>query len=412
MSFLQKLLGSESPKRDVGDADERSSCSNCGAAIGGAPAWYLPTLDNLSGASEYRIEDYLAFLRGVSLRGRVDLSHEYSSMLEWSQGELDRRHLPFVVTPIKAWNKTLRQNMVVGESVTIRDPKPSCERCLEQSLKQLADNVHLLQAEVPKLAADRAEFTNQDAYAFLPITDDQLRGLDEFACEYCGGLARVSDARPSAAELLRFAGVDLAGWRDLPNGEPIVAADFQRRGMAFVEATAIVQKLRAVELLTTRGLKAYLPCPECSRNRLMMVAPPMDASDEFPGGVMEVLDNLTGADFEELVARILETKGFAVQRLGRSGDRGIDLVATDANGARWAIQAKRYHGSVPYRALQEIHSGQSLYGANHAVVVSNSTFTAQARRDAPSLGIELWGRDFVVDGLMRLGMKALHETLG
>jgi restriction system protein len=52
---------------------------------------------------------------------------------------------------------------------------------------------------------------------------------------------------------------------------------------------------------------------------------------------------LTPTEFEEAIGRMLASKGLHhVQRIGGSGDLGIDLLANDTHGNRIVIQCKRY----------------------------------------------------------------------
>jgi restriction system protein len=52
---------------------------------------------------------------------------------------------------------------------------------------------------------------------------------------------------------------------------------------------------------------------------------------------------LTPAEFEEAIGKMLALKGlYNVQRVGGSGDLGVDLIANDAHGNRVVIQCKRY----------------------------------------------------------------------
>ena len=59
----------------------------------------------------------------------------------------------------------------------------------------------------------------------------------------------------------------------------------------------------------------------------------------------------------------------------------------------YAIQCKRYEGSVPYKAIQEAYSAKGIFNKDVAVVMTNSTFIQQGIEDAKRLSVKLWDRD-------------------
>ena len=75
-----------------------------------------------------------------------------------------------------------------------------------------------------------------------------------------------------------------------------------------------------------------------------------------------------------------------------SGDHGIDILALK-NEITYAIQCKCYSDNVGNAAVQQAHTGKSLYHKDIAVVITNRYFTAQAIEEAQSLGVKLWDRD-------------------
>lgn len=104
------------------------------------------------------------------------------------------------------------------------------------------------------------------------------------------------------------------------------------------------------------------------------------------------IDEMSGRTFEERLRLHFNDRGWHIQLTPVSGDFGADLVGTDALGQRVVVQAKRYHGSVGVHAIQEVLGGKAHYGATRAIVVTNSTFTPNARTLATQSGVELWDR--------------------
>lgn len=96
----------------------------------------------------------------------------------------------------------------------------------------------------------------------------------------------------------------------------------------------------------------------------------------------------TGLQFEEYLGRLFAGLGYQVSTTNATGDHGVDLILSK-NGIRYALQAKFYAGKVGNKAVQEVFSGMSIWGASAAVVVTTSSFTPQAKQDAQQLGVTL-----------------------
>ena len=101
-----------------------------------------------------------------------------------------------------------------------------------------------------------------------------------------------------------------------------------------------------------------------------------------------------GYEYEQYIARWMKNKGFtSIVVTSKSGDSGVDIFATSPDGLRYAIQCKMYNsGKVGFKAVQEVYTGQHLYGCNRAMIVTTSTLTDAARRQAQKLGVELYER--------------------
>lgn len=75
-----------------------------------------------------------------------------------------------------------------------------------------------------------------------------------------------------------------------------------------------------------------------------------------------------------------------------SGDHGIDILA-EKDGIAYAIQCKCYSSNIGNAAVQQAHTGKSIYHKDIAVVITNRYFTQQAIEEAAALGVKLWDRD-------------------
>ncbi|MCR5735696.1 MAG: restriction endonuclease [Lachnospiraceae bacterium] len=117
------------------------------------------------------------------------------------------------------------------------------------------------------------------------------------------------------------------------------------------------------------------------------------------------INELSGQEFESFVAGLLEKVGFTDIRMTRaSGDHGIDIIA-EANGLTVGIQCKRYARPVGNYAVQEVYAGAEFYGCDRALVITNSSYTAQAIEEADRLGVTLWDKN----ALSRVVRKALKK---
>ena len=104
-------------------------------------------------------------------------------------------------------------------------------------------------------------------------------------------------------------------------------------------------------------------------------------------------DSMEGHEFEHYCADILSKNGFIdVEVTQGSGDHGIDILA-EKDDISYAIQCKCYTSNIGNAAVQQAHTGKSLYKKDVAVVLTNRYFTQQAKSEAQQLGVKLWDRD-------------------
>lgn len=107
---------------------------------------------------------------------------------------------------------------------------------------------------------------------------------------------------------------------------------------------------------------------------------------------MKDIDAMDGHDFEYLCADILRAKGYENVTVTRgSGDQGVDVIA-EQSGVKYAVQCKRFSGSVGNKAVQEVHFGKTYYHCHVAIVMTNSYFTRSAKDAANESNIILWDR--------------------
>ncbi len=88
---------------------------------------------------------------------------------------------------------------------------------------------------------------------------------------------------------------------------------------------------------------------------------------------------MSGAEFEEYVARAARACGLAVMMTPPSGDWGVDLVI-GRRPDRLAVQCKRTSRPVGPAAVQEVVAGAPMHDCTRTMVVTNNGFTVAARR--------------------------------
>jgi restriction system protein len=120
----------------------------------------------------------------------------------------------------------------------------------------------------------------------------------------------------------------------------------------------------------------------------------------------KILNNLSCSDFENLLCRLFEAMGYAVQKTDKVDDQGCDLVI-NLGDQKLLIQAKLYKESpVEHSDIQNTLAEEKKYGCNGAMVVTNSNYTKEARELANMHGVGLVGKD----RLRKLLLQYLNES--
>lgn len=112
---------------------------------------------------------------------------------------------------------------------------------------------------------------------------------------------------------------------------------------------------------------------------------------------IEYIDNLqTGVEFEQYIAYVLNLLKYSnISITSSSGDFGIDVLATK-DDVCYGFQCKLYSKPVGNSAIQEAFAGKSHYNCNVAIVVTNSNFTEQAKKQAQENRVILWDRNTLI----------------
>jgi len=111
---------------------------------------------------------------------------------------------------------------------------------------------------------------------------------------------------------------------------------------------------------------------------------------------MPQIDAMGGTEFELYLQQLFLAEGYEVCHTGRPGDYGADLLLRRA-GILSVVQAKRTTRPVGLDAVREAAAAQAHFGAQYAMVVTNSVFTPSAENLAESNHVALWDRNMLAE---------------
>lgn len=103
--------------------------------------------------------------------------------------------------------------------------------------------------------------------------------------------------------------------------------------------------------------------------------------------------SVSGYEFEKYITKLLEKHGYKTETTQASNDNGVDVIAINKDGVRYAIQCKCYSSTVGNGAVQEVSAGMNIYNCQVAVVITNNYFTSAAKKLAEANKVLLWDRD-------------------
>lgn len=129
-----------------------------------------------------------------------------------------------------------------------------------------------------------------------------------------------------------------------------------------------------------------------------------------PLGELDSVEAMSGEDFERWLRGLFERQGWKVSLTPEVGDYGADLLL-EKEGSRIAVQAKRWKRQVGIKAVQEAVAARDYYRTNSAWVVTNSTFTQAAMRQAKASGIVLMDKGWLVAALTEERKKKRLEDI-
>ncbi|MBR7828693.1 restriction endonuclease [Actinospica sp. MGRD01-02] len=111
---------------------------------------------------------------------------------------------------------------------------------------------------------------------------------------------------------------------------------------------------------------------------------------------MLAIDEMAPRAFEEAIRDLMLRDGVSARHVGAAGDKVADVIGTDVEGAVYVAQCKHttVGGKVGVRVIYEVNgTARPVHGADTALVVTNGTFTRDARGQAKDFAIYLIDRE-------------------
>ena len=110
---------------------------------------------------------------------------------------------------------------------------------------------------------------------------------------------------------------------------------------------------------------------------------------------IEGLHKLTGSEFEELIESLFLGDGYEVQRCGRSGNDGIDLIIKMSSSTD-VVQCMRWRSDIRSPVVHDFYGAMMQADARHGFIVTTADFSVNARAFARGKPISLIaGQDLV-----------------
>jgi hypothetical protein len=140
---------------------------------------------------------------------------------------------------------------------------------------------------------------------------------------------------------------------------------------------------------------------------------PASSEGESAGVNFALIDSMGGHEFEDVVENLLSKMGFHIEGRQAAADGGIDMIASKEDaivGGKYIIQCKRYSSSIGNAVIRDLYGVVHSESANKGVLITNSTFTREARRFAEGKPIELIDGAKLQELLLKYGLLTSGES--
>jgi restriction system protein len=285
-------------------------------------------------------------------------------------------------------------------------PVPTYDKFIEPMLRYLASHPQgAVARDVHEAAATALKLSDQDREERLPS----------------GTQAVYKNRAGWAHDRLKRAGLSISTrrgfWQLTPEG--LAFAESHQQPLSPRELEQLATGHNDVRLRETGDHPDEVPPPD-GVAPLLSRASPDDRLEEALGElrrtvvaeVLEALRQVSPAFFETIVLDVLHRMGYGaspddIQRVGRSGDGGIDgIISLDKLGLEKVyVQAKRWQQIVGRPEVQAFYGALAGQRATKGVFITTSGFTSQAVEFARSVE-----RVVLVDGARLADLMIDHEV--
>lgn len=126
--------------------------------------------------------------------------------------------------------------------------------------------------------------------------------------------------------------------------------------------------------------------------------------------LISAIDRMNGEEFESFIKELFKKRGYQASLTKKTIDWGGDLIIT-RDWDSTVVQCKRWKGTVGVEAVQEAHTARDVYKTQHAMVITNSSFSNEAKKMAATLGVELWDRTQLIRELMKDFNNSYYQNI-
>jgi hypothetical protein len=280
-------------------------------------------------------------------------------------------------------------------------PKDKIDSQSDEQVEKLRDNVPDRSIDLSFYEIER-EIEGENE--ILLLTNDEILGMtkDKEQClfeipygsindaKYDKGFLRGSKAVKITYNEKYFRNLEFNFWIDDKDGK-ISSSELKQRSESLAEI-----------LNRKRKESKVLDIPNRIRSPNYFIVTEKDIENNF--------SRFEPFEFERLVARLFEKKGYKTSVTQERGDFGVDVLA-EAGNDKIAIQVKHWQASVGGPDVHKTLGSMMTFGANRAMVVTSSDFTNQAyeiqKRGSP---IELWNGSRLRDEFRQYLLDAINEA--
>lgn len=128
--------------------------------------------------------------------------------------------------------------------------------------------------------------------------------------------------------------------------------------------------------------------------------------DEIKQGIPNRFEKMNPFHFEKFIGELFNDLGYQTEVTKATGDFGADVLLVKDN-IKTAVQVKRYgrENLVGVGEINQIIGGREYYRCDKAIIVTTSTFTKAAKKNAERTLVELWDWDKLLNEIKKVYME-------